>query len=232
LLRILLLSALLSVGTSQAPARSDDGRSVVLFPHAGAITAVGPAGRVDARELPCTARQLRYPRLVLACPAPSVMNVRTGSVQTPPDPPAPDGAWATFFRAGRYWLQGVRTYPDGGGSMPVLRHRYTGYEFEFKGSPDLDSSTPHIEPMMLGSVPMTTYRCPRRCFALVARVTDAAYVKHHQLRYVSLPSGRVLRSWRLPARRERTRLLLAGHNLYASVLVNHRWHVYRGALPR
>src|SRR5687767_11165099 len=53
--------------------RSDDGRSVVLFPRAGAITAVGPAGRVDARELPCAHRQLRYPRLVLACPAPLVM---------------------------------------------------------------------------------------------------------------------------------------------------------------
>ena len=116
--------------------------------------------------------------------------------------------------------------------MPVLRHRYTGDEFEYKGSPDLDSPTPHIEPMMLGSVPMTTYRCPRRCLALVARFTDAAYVEHDRLRYVSLPSGRVLRSWRLPARRERTRLLLAGHSLYASVLVNHRWHVYRGALPR
>ncbi len=204
----------------------------MLFPRAGAITAVGPAGRVDARELPCAHRQLRYPRLVLACPAPLVMIVRTGSVQTPPDTPALGGARAIFSRAGRYWLEGVRTDPDGGGSMPVLRHRYTGYEFEDKGSPDLDSPTPYIEPMMLGSVPMTTYRCPRRCFALVTRFTDAAHVEHDRLRYVSLPSGRVLRSWRLPARRERTRLLFAGHSLYASVLVNHRWHVYRGALPR
>jgi hypothetical protein len=126
----------------------------------------------------------------------------------------------------------VRTYPDGAGSMPVLRHRYTGYEFEYKGSPDLDSPTPHIEPMKLDSEPMTTYRCPRRCFALVARFTDVAYVEHNRVRYVSLPSGRVLRSWRLPARRERTRLLLAGHSVYASVLVNHRWRVYRGALPQ
>lgn len=77
--------------------------------------------------------------------------------------------------------------------------------------------------MMLGLEPMTTYRCPRRCFALVGRFTDAAYVGHDRLRYVSLPSGRVLRSWLLPARRERTRLLLAGQSLYASVLVNHRW---------
>lgn len=102
------------VGTSQAPARSDDGRAVVLFPRTGAITAVGPAGRVDARELSCAPRQLRYPRLVLACPAPLVMNVRTGSVQTPPDLPAPGGAWASFFRAGRYWLEGGGPRPVGG----------------------------------------------------------------------------------------------------------------------
>ena len=152
-------SALQYVGSFKGPARSDDRQTAILMARNGTVTAVNRSGRVHRRALPpgCTPRPLRYPRLALACTVdgaerPAVLNVATGAVQTPP--PATMGnrdaqASDSFFTAGRYWLEGIRTHADGS-SIPVVRHRYTPAQFRiWTGEADLDSP------------PTSSTRCPR-----------------------------------------------------------------------
>ena len=255
-------SALQYVGSFKGPARSDDGQTAVLMARDGTVTAVNRSGRVYSRALPpgCTPRRLRYPRLALACALdgaerPSVLNVTTGAVQTPP--PATMGnrdaqASDSFFTAGRYWLEGIRTYTDGS-SIPVVRHRYTPAQFRiWTGKADLDSPTYKLDPLpsspqfFCGAYLTTTANrlrvldcgrstivkgCPKGCYALADGALSGAYVEHDRVGQVALHSARVVRTWRLPTgRRERITLVLIGNAVFANLLVDGAWRVFRGEL--
>jgi hypothetical protein len=247
------------VGASTAPARSDDGHTALLTGN-GSVVAVDHGGRVHEHPTPpgCAPRRLRFPWLVLACVSadreqPAVLDVATGQVQRPPAPSASDletRAADSFFAAGRFWIDGVRTYANGG-QFAVLQHRFTGAVYVYTGVPDLDSPTYRVTPENLGSKPCGPFltqssrrlriidcdtssvvkRCPRGCYAAINDLVSGAYVEHDQVGQVALASARVVRTWRLPARRrDRVSLVLTDNAVFASLLVAGSWRVFRGEL--
>lgn len=250
------------VGESTARARSDDGRTAVLTGRDGSVVAVDRGGRVHEHATPsgCVPRRLHFPWIVLACMTdgrerPAVLDVASGRVQIPPAPSGSDPATLavdSFSAAGRYWLKGVRTYSNGGG-IPVIRHRYTGAQYLYSGTPDLDSPTYRVTPPQLASEPCGSLltrsrqrlrvdhcgrgsvvkRCPRGCYATVNNLVSGAYVEHGWLGQVALPSARVVHTWRLPTRRrDRIRLVLTDNAVFASLLVAGTWQVFRGDLAQ
>ena len=183
-----------------------------------------------------------------------MLNVATGAVQTPP--PATMGkrdaeASDSFFTAGRYWLEGIRTYADGS-SIPVVRHRYTPAQFQvWTGEADLDSPTYKLDPLpsspefcgaylatkanrlrvLVCGRSMIVKGCPKGCYALAGNGRSGVYVEHGRLGQVALDSARVVRTWRLPTGgRERVTLVLIGTAVFANLLVDGTWRVFRGEL--
>ena len=74
-------------------------------------------------------------------------------------------------------------------------------------------------------------RCPLGCYGIVDDLANGAYVARGRLGQVALESRRVVRSWRLPAvGRDRISLVLTRRAVYASLLVEGRWKVFRGEL--
>jgi hypothetical protein len=184
-----------------------------------------------------------------------VLNVATGKLQTTAAADAAVGASATFFRAGRYWLEGMAPDASFGYLISVVRHRYSGEQYRvWTGTPMLDSPTYAVtpakgEPVLCGANLTTTRnqlfvmvcgkrslvkRCPRGCYAVAGNGTSGAFVEHGRLEQVMLHDARVLRSWRLPAgQRDRIKLLLTGNAVFASLLRAGTWHVFRAELaPR
>jgi hypothetical protein len=131
----------------------------------------------------------------------------------------------------------------------VLRHRYTGEEYQYSGTPDLDSPTYHVEPHRGAPAPcgpfLTKWQrrlliamcgtitvvkgCPHGCYALAGNLDNGAYVEDGRLRQVAMPSGRLVRAWRLPAgRRQRIKLTVTRDAVFVSLLVGDTWRVLRG----
>ena len=254
----LAASALRFVGHSGAPARSDDGRTVLLTPTTGSATAITASGHVRTRSMPpgCAPRRLRHSRLVLACPAngteqPAVLNMASGELQTPPRRDPTGATTDAFFSAGRYWLHGLE-HDAGGHLIPVVRHRYTGAQYRvWSGIPDLDSPSYRITPSNSAPEPcparlMTTRsrltavvcgrrtllkRCRSRCYAPANNRLVGAYIERGRLNQITLSSGQVLRRWRVPeTKRDRITILLTANAVYISLRHEGAWRVLRAEL--
>lgn len=259
-------SALQYVGDSVAPVRSSDHRSVLLVGRDDFLRAIDQRGRLYDRRTPpgCRTRELRFSRLLLGCSdkgveRPSVLNIKTGRRQTPPPPTSPSRygpAVDSFYMAGRFWIAGARTFSNGG-TLPLLMHRYTGEQVEYKGDADLDSPTlritPHRgEPAPCGPFLQRSRRrraetlvvrdcghvklvkpCPTGCFALTDDLVNGAFIDEGRLGQVDLASERVLRTWLLPRiPHQRVILTLTDRSVFASLLVGDSWRNYRGQLSK
>jgi hypothetical protein len=244
------------VGSGPSPVRAFDERFAVVARTPDVISIWSDLGPTRSRDLPagCETRDLRFPRLVLACDEegrterPVVLDVVSGARSAPPLPP-PELSSADRFRlAGRHWLLGLRG--DAGvadAPVAIILNRGTGEVVEVTGTPDLDAPDVRVDPAMGASVPCgPELRRVRRAiyvvgldcrpvrkvggsgsFAVTSSGHFGAFAEGGRLRLVSLASARVVRSWALPpGPRAGMRIALTRRHVFASVPAAGGWTTY------
>jgi hypothetical protein len=246
------------VGEGPAPARAFDERFAVVARTPDVIAIWSDLGPTRSHDLPagCEPRDLRFPRLVLACDEegraerPVVLDVVSGARTAPPLPPPSPTEVDTYRVAGRHWIAGMRTDPRSGGAIAVVLNRSTGELLEVSGRVDLDSPQPRLvvpEPAAParcgpklqrgpGGVFVGDFNCrrPRKvagpgAYALTWSTRLGAFVERGRLRVVSLATTREVGWWPLPAGpRAGMQIALTRRHVFASIPAGSAWRTYVG----